>query len=165
MNIASFSSEALAAPGTPGTVPASPCTRFNSRAADRATVSNAAAGGSSLSFFLLFGEKKKYIYGEREGGDLTQCSGPTKPPGGSEELRKASLAPRIGTKGGRGPESRGVAGRGMPCAASRRCGWSLLLLPFVEHFSCSQWKNLWRCSVVLPRGFVLKGRLYGGAFI
>lgn len=71
MNIASFSSEALAAPGTPGTVPASPCTRFNSRAADRATVSNAAAGGSSLSFFLLFGEKKIYLYGEREGGSYS----------------------------------------------------------------------------------------------
>lgn len=71
MNIASFSSEALAAPGTPGAVPASPCTRFNSRAADRATVSNAAAGGSSLSFFLLFGEKKKiYIYIWRKGGGI-----------------------------------------------------------------------------------------------
>lgn len=138
----------------PGAVPVFPCTRSASRAADRAAVSNAAAGSSSLSFFLFFEKEKKNR--EREGG-VTQGSAPAKPPGRSGELRKATPAPRIGTKGGRGPEPRGVQGRGMPCAASPRCGWSLLLPSLVGHFSCSRRENLWRCSVASPRGFASGG--------
>jgi len=115
-----------------------------------------------LSFFLFFEKEKKNR--EREGG-VTQGSAPAKPPGRSGELRKATPAPRIGTKGGRGPEPHGVEGRGMPCAASHAAGGA---------FCCRLWSGIFpvpdgktygdaasRRHVDLPR----EGTLYGGAFL